>query len=82
MPSRENVSAERLLEILSQELARREECAGCAIAGGVTRLAEPYPDGGNWSRSIAIRGRPGNPQAAGEAAVEVVVFVAELFNLA
>ena len=81
MSEREIVSAERLIEILNLELSQREECAGCTFHGVLQKLDEPYADGGNWSRSIAIRGRPANPDAAGHAAADVIEILAMRFNL-
>ena len=78
---RERVSAERLIEILNAELAKHPECAACAFVGPVHGAATPYGDGGNWVRSLTVRGRPTDPQACGEIAADVVVLVAERYNL-
>jgi len=81
MSERETVSVEELREILNQELAKREECAGCEVMGSVHRVSEHYPDGGNWNRSLTIKGQPRNPHRCGEVAVEVINQVAARFNL-
>jgi hypothetical protein len=51
------------------------------VAGAVRRLEAPLSDGGNWSRSIAVRGKPRDLQACGEAAHEVIQNIADEFNL-
>ncbi|MEU7524423.1 hypothetical protein AB0A74_01665 [Saccharothrix sp. NPDC042600] len=77
-----HVSSEDLLSILNAALAQREECLDCTFVGPLQPRAEPYPDGGNWTRSLTVRGRPADPQACGEAAAEVIADVAARFNLA
>jgi hypothetical protein len=79
---RELLSSEELIEIMNLELANHKECADCQFAGPVRRLDMPYPDGGNWSRSLTVRGRPSDPQACGETAADVIVLAAEHYNLA
>ena len=75
------VSPEELLAIINTRLEQRDECAGCVVAGSIQRLEAPLSDGGTWARSIAIRGKPRNPQACGDAAHEVIQDIATEFNL-
>jgi hypothetical protein len=75
------VSAEQLLDIINTRLQQREACVGCVVAGSIERLEAPLSDGGNWTRSIAIRGKPRDPQACGDAAHEVIQEIATEFNL-
>jgi hypothetical protein len=75
------VSPEELLDIINTRLQQREECVGCVVSGSIQRLAAPLSDGGNWTRSIALRGRPRDPQACGDAAHEVLQEIATEFNL-
>jgi hypothetical protein len=75
------VPADQLLDILNQRLQKRVECTACVVVGPIRRLDALLPDGGNWNRSITVRGRPSNPHACGEAAHEVVDDVAQEFNL-
>ena len=66
---------------MNQRLQQRHECAGTVVAGSIQRLEAPLSDGGNWSRSIAIRGKPRDPQACGDAAHEVIQAIADEYNL-
>ena len=79
--SRATVSAEDLLSILNAALVQVAECAGCRFVGAVERRADPYPDGGNWTRSLVVRGRPSDPHACGAAAADVIDDVARRYNL-
>jgi hypothetical protein len=79
--SRSLVSADELLEILTRGLQARKEGAGCVVLGPIRRLDTPRPDGGNWDRSLAIRGGPVDPYAAGEAMHDVVDEVGDRYNL-
>jgi hypothetical protein len=74
------VPEDRLLKILNTELGAR--CADCKFTGPLRPLDEPYPDGGNWARSLVVRGRPADPYAAGTLAADVVEDVAARYNLA
>jgi hypothetical protein len=78
---RKLVSKNELVEIINSELQKIEDCRGCAVVGSIRQLDSPLSDGGNWNRSIAIGGRPRNPQACGEAAHDLIVKIAEEFNL-
>jgi hypothetical protein len=75
------VSAEELLDIINKRIQDHAACSGCVVVGSVQRLEAPLSDGGNWSRSIAIRGKPRDPQGCGEAAHEVIHAIAVAFNL-
>ena len=75
------VSPEELLDIINRRLQQRDASRGCVVAGAIVRLQTPLSDGGNWSRSIAVRGKPRDPQACGEAAHAVIESVADEFNL-
>lgn len=75
------VDVDRLLEILNGELAARAECAGCVFTSKVTRLDQPYSDGGNWDRSLVVSGRPADPQLAGQTAADIISAVAAAYNL-
>lgn len=79
--SRQTVSAEQLLEILNRELATRDECAECTFTGELRRLTDPYPDGGNWDRSLVVRGRPRDPHQCGAAAADIISAIAAEYNL-
>jgi hypothetical protein len=78
---RDLVSAEELLEILNRRLRTRKEAAKCVVVGPIKPLDTPLPDGGNWDRSLVIRGSPVDPYAAGEATHDVVEEVAKAYNL-
>ncbi len=80
-PERECISSEELIKILNFELAKYRECADCQFVGPIRQLTTPYADGGNWFRSLTVRGRPQDPHACGETAAEVVVLVAQRYNL-
>jgi hypothetical protein len=80
-PERECITSEELIEILNLELAKYRECADCQFVGPIRQLTTPYADGGNWFRSLTVRGRPQDPHACGETAAEVVVLVAQHYNL-
>jgi hypothetical protein len=79
---RECVSSEELIEILNLELAKHGECADCQFVGPIRQLTTPYADGGNWFRSLTVRGRPQDPHVCGETAADVVVLVAQHYDLA
>lgn len=80
-PDRECITSKELIEILNLELAKYTECADCQFVGPIRQLITPYADGGNWFRSLTVRGRPQDPHACGETAAEVVVLVAQHYNL-
>jgi hypothetical protein len=75
------VSHEDLLSILNAALAQHDECVDCRFVGPLQERTEPYGDGGNWSRSLILQGRPADPQACGETAADVVADVAARFNI-
>ena len=81
MSDRQIVSEARLRQILNEEIEKREECAGCEILGSIKKLPEAYADGGNWNRSLTIRGRPRDPQACGETAADIICEIAAHYNI-
>ena len=83
--SRSLVSADELLEILNRKLQARAEAANCVIVGPIKPLETPFPDGGNWDRSLTIHltihGDEVDPYATGQLAHEVVEEVAQAYNI-
>jgi hypothetical protein len=75
------VSKASLIEIINREMQKFPASQGCAVIGSIDMLSQPLPDGGNWSRSVAIGGRPKDPHACGEVAHDIIVKIAEFYNL-
>jgi hypothetical protein len=83
--SRSLVSADELLEILNRKLKARADAVNCVIIGPIKPLETPFPDGGNWDRSltihVTIRDDQADPYATGQLAHKVVEEVAQEYNL-
>jgi len=75
------VSRDTLIEIINAEMQKFPASKGCVVIGSIDALTRPLSDGGNWNRSVAIGGRPQDPHACGEIAHEIIVWVAETYNL-
>lgn len=76
------VTAEELRAIINARLGENRSTRDCEMIGVIRRRDEPYPDGGNWNRSVAIGGSPIDPQKCGEEAAEIVERIADEYNLA
>jgi hypothetical protein len=55
MPEREAVTAQRLAELLNQELAKYAACRDCQFNDRILELQEPDETGCNWSDDLIIR---------------------------
>lgn len=75
------VSVEELLKVINQRLQACQETVSCTAVGPIKSLPAPLSDGGNWNRSLTIRGQPTDPYAAGEAAHDIIAEVANEYNL-
>jgi hypothetical protein len=83
---REKVTPHDLARLIQDEFDNCSKLFGCELVGTPSKLPEPYPDGGNWDRSIAIRLKrrddiDWDPQRCGEIAAEAVERVGKNYNL-
>ncbi len=81
-PDRELVDEQTLRGLINKALSEHADTAGVEVVGKIKPADEPYDDGGNWKRSIAIGGKPSDPQKCGETAADLIEEIAESYNLA
>ncbi len=81
MSHRELLSEQALLETLNAELSKHAECQDCQFTGTIHKVANPPLNGCNWKTSLVVKGRPTDPQACGNTAADVIVSIANRFNL-
>ena len=80
-PERELVDNDELREIINRALSENIATSNVEVVGSIRLCDEPYDDGGNWKRSIAIGGSPNDPQRCGEVAADIIEKIANDYNL-
>ncbi len=67
--------------MLNTELSHHAECQDCQFTGTIRKLANPPLNGCHWNTSLVVKGRPTDPQACGNTAADVILTIANRFNL-
>ncbi len=79
---RESVTADQLLAILNQELAKHDAWEGCVFTGRIHRLSAPDETGCNWtSRNLSVRCGSRTAHGCADIATRILEAARERYSL-
>jgi len=80
--TREAVTPDQLIDILSRELSKHDEWEDCAFTGNVQRLPVPDETGCNWSsRNLSVRCASRSAHGCADIATRILETVRERYSL-
>lgn len=84
MKERILLSKKDLIAEIERRLASHSDTKYCDIVGNIRALENPYEDGGNWARNIALKlssADGSDPEKCANTAAEIIETLAEEVNL-